>query len=97
MPAYVIAEVEVTDPAIFQQYAVKVPETLVPFNGRFLVRGGQAQAFEGEAPKRIVVIVFDSEEKARGWYGSPAYDAIKPLRQRSAKTRVLIAQGVPAE
>jgi uncharacterized protein (DUF1330 family) len=93
-PAYVIAEVDVTDPTTFQQYAAKVLETLIPFNGRFLVRGGKAQAVEGEAPKRIVVIAFDSAEKARGWYESPAYEAIKPIRQRSAKARVIIAEGV---
>ena len=55
--AYVIAEVEVTDPTTFQKYAVKVPETQVPFDGHSLVRGGKIQAIEGEAPKRIVVMV----------------------------------------
>jgi uncharacterized protein (DUF1330 family) len=93
-PAYVISEVDVTDPTTFQKYAVKVPETLAPFNGHYLVRGGKIQAVEGEAPKRIVVIAFDSTEKARGWEDSPAYEAIKPIRQSSAKSRIFIAEGV---
>ena len=50
-PAYVIAEVDVTDPATFQKFSEKVPETLTPFGGHYLVRGGKIQAIEGEAPK----------------------------------------------
>lgn len=96
-PAYVIAELEVTDPATYQKYSAKVPATLAPFNGRFIVRGGKTQAVEGAAPKRFVVIAFDSAEKARGWYDSPAYQAILPMRLRSAKTRLFIVEGVPAQ
>jgi uncharacterized protein (DUF1330 family) len=93
-PAYVIAEVDVTDPATMQKYGEKVPETLAPFDHHYLVRGGKTQALEGEPPKRVVVIAFDSAEKARAWYDSPAYEAIKPLRQSSAKSRIFIAEGV---
>ena len=93
-PAYLIADVEVTDPATFQKYADKVPETLAPFNAQYLVRGGKTQALEGEAPKRVVVIAFASAEKARGWYDSPAYDAIKSIRQSAAKSRLFIVEGL---
>jgi uncharacterized protein (DUF1330 family) len=93
-PAYVIAEVDVTDPTTFQKYREKVPETLAPFNAHFLIRGGKIQSFEGEAPKRFVVIAFDSMEKAQAWWDSPAYEAIKPIRQSSAKSRLFIAEGV---
>ena len=75
-PAYVVAEVEVTDRAAMQKYVAKMPETLAPFNQHYLVRGGKTQALEGEPPKTIVVIAFDSAEKARQWYDSPAYEAI---------------------
>jgi uncharacterized protein (DUF1330 family) len=94
--AYWIAEVEVTDPATMQKYGEKVPETLAPFNGHYhyLVQGGKEQALEGEAPRGIVVIAFDSMEQARAWYDSPAYEAIKPIRQSAAKTRIFIAEGV---
>ena len=93
-PAYVIAEVEITDAATFQKYAEQVPATFAPFNGRYLVRGGKIQAVEGEAPKRFVVIAFDNAEKAHGWEYSPAYEAIKPIRHSSAKSRIFIAEGV---
>jgi uncharacterized protein (DUF1330 family) len=92
--AYIIAEVDVLDPTTFQKYADRVPDTLTAFNGHYLVRGGKIQAVEGEAPKRIVVIAFDNAEKARGWYDSPAYEAIKPIRQSSAKSRIVIAEGI---
>jgi uncharacterized protein (DUF1330 family) len=93
-PGYVIAEVDVTDPTGFQKYAEKVPETLAPFNGHYLVRGGKIQAVEGEAPKRFVVIAFENMEKAQAWEDSPAYEAIKPIRHSSAKSRVFITEGV---
>jgi uncharacterized protein (DUF1330 family) len=93
-PAYVIAEVDVTDPDNMAVYGKKVPETLAPFNHHYLVIGGKTQSLEGEPPKTIVVIALDSAEKARDWYDSPAYEAIRPIRQRSAKSRVFIAEGV---
>jgi uncharacterized protein (DUF1330 family) len=80
-PGYVIAEVEVTDPAAMQKYGEKVPETLAPFNHQYLVRSNKIQALEGQPPKGgVVVIAFDSAEKARVWYDSPAYAAIRPIQ-----------------
>jgi uncharacterized protein (DUF1330 family) len=93
-PGYVISEVDVTDPTAFQEYARKAPETVASFGGHYLVRGGKTQSVEGEAPKRIVVIAFDSAEKARAWEDSPLYGAIKPIRQSSAKSRIYIVEGI---
>jgi len=70
------------------------PETLASFNGHYLIRGGKTASIEGDAPKRFVVIAFDSMEKAQAWEDSPAYEAIKPIRHSSAKSRVFIAEGV---
>jgi uncharacterized protein (DUF1330 family) len=81
-PGYVIAEVEVTDPSTMQKYVDKISETLAPFNHHYVVLGHKIQALEGEPPKGgIVIIAFDSAEKAREWYDSPAYEAIKPIRR----------------
>ena len=96
-PGYIIAEVEVTDPATIQKYVAKLPETLAPFNHHYVVRGGKTQSLEGEPPKGIVIIAFDSVEKAREWYESPAYAAIKPLRLSAATSRLFIAEGVAPE
>ena len=94
-PAYVIAEVEVTDLPGMQQYGQKVPETLASLNHQYLVRSNKIQSLEGEPPKGgIVVIAFDSVEKARAWYDSPAYAAIRPIRQKAAKSRIFIVEGI---
>jgi len=97
-PAYVVAEVEVTDPAGIQKYGAQVPATLAPFNHHYVIRSGRFQPLEGEAPKGgLVVIAFDSADKAREWWDSPAYNAIKPIRQSAAKSRIFIVEGVVPE
>jgi len=93
LPGYVVAEVDVTDPAKFKEYADKTPGTLAPFNGRYVIRGGKNLSVEGDAPKRFVVIQFESFDKAKAWEDSPAYEAIKPIRHSSAKSRVFIMEG----
>jgi uncharacterized protein (DUF1330 family) len=94
-PGYLIAEAEITDPSRLQGYAEKVEETLAPFHHHFVVRSSKVEPLEGDAPKgRFVVIAFDSAEKAREWYDSPAYAAIKPIRQSAAKSRVFIVEGI---
>jgi uncharacterized protein (DUF1330 family) len=96
-PAYVIAEVEVTDSdsEALKEYSDKVPQIIASFNGRYVVRGGKVQTLEGDPPKGLIVVIgFDSVEKAREWYDSPAYSAIKPFRQGATKSRLLLAEGV---
>lgn len=92
-PGYMIAEVEVTDPAGMRQYGQKVPETLSPFPHQYVVRGGKTIPLEGEPPKGIVIIQFDSLEQAKAWYDSPAYAEVKPLRLAAAKSRAFLAEG----
>jgi uncharacterized protein (DUF1330 family) len=95
-PGYVISEADaIVDIPTVQKYGQGVAETLASFNLHFIVRGGRPQSLDGgEAPKGVVVIAFDSVEKAREWYDSPAYQAIKPLRQSSTKGRMFIVEGV---
>jgi uncharacterized protein (DUF1330 family) len=94
-PGCVIAEVNVTDPDVFKTYAEQIPGTLAPFGGTYLVRGGKITPVEGDAPTgRFVVIAFDSAQKALAWENSPAYEAIKPIRHKSAKARLFIIEGV---
>jgi uncharacterized protein (DUF1330 family) len=78
-----------------KKYGEKAPQIVASFNGHYVVRGGNTQALEGEPPKGyIVVIGFDSVEKAREWYDSPAYAAIRTFRQSSTKSRIFIAEGI---
>ena len=92
---YVIAEITVTDPQAYKQYAATVPAIVAKFGGRYLVRGGQTVGVEGEAPAgRIVVIEFDSLAAARSFEDSAEYRGAAPLRQRAARSRVFLVEGV---
>jgi uncharacterized protein (DUF1330 family) len=96
--AYIVTEVDVTgDMAAFQRdYAAHAQATVDPYGGRYLVRGGRNVGIEGEPPKgRIVISVFDSFEKAQAWRHSPAYMKIVTVREREAKSRQYIVEGVP--
>ena len=94
-PAYVIAEVEITDPAVFSEYVAKAGPTLAAYNARLIVRG-KARAKEGPQPVgEIVVVEFDSLADAERWYGTPPYRELIALRQRSANTRLFIVEGEP--
>ncbi len=92
-PVYVIAEIEVTDGEAFRDYAPRVQPSFAPFGGRYLVRGGNTQSFAGEPPKRVVVLAFDSMDRARNWYSSPQYEALKGLRDKAGKTRIFAVEG----
>lgn len=98
MPVYVISEADtITDLTTIKEYGAKVGDTLAPFKGHyhFIVAGSKAESLDGEAPPQgIVVIAFDSAEQAHGWYDSPAYQAIKPIRQSATKGRMFIVAGV---
>ena len=93
-PGYVVAEVDVTDPATFQKYAEKTPGTLAPFNGQYIIRGGKNNSIEGEPPKRFVVIQFESMEKAQAAYTSPAYMDARKVGDQYAKLRIFAVEGV---
>jgi uncharacterized protein (DUF1330 family) len=94
-PAYIIAEVEVTDPAVFSEYVAKAGPTLAAYNARLIVRG-KPHAKEGPQPVgEIVVVEFDSLADAERWYSTPPYRELIALRQRSANTRLFIVEGEP--
>jgi uncharacterized protein (DUF1330 family) len=94
-PAYVIAEVEITDQAGFQDYVSKAIPTLAPYNARLVCRG-KPDAKEGAIPAgEIVIVAFDSMEDAQRWYNDSPYSEAIPLRQRSANTRLFIVEGEP--
>lgn len=97
-PVYLISEADViTDPTGVKEYGGKVLETLAPFNGHyhFVVRGGKTESLDGGAPpKGMVIFAFDSAEQAHAWYDSPAYAAIRPIRQAATKGRTFLVNGV---
>ena len=95
MPAYVIADVTVTDPPAMEEYRKQVPATLAKYGGRFLVRGGAHQTVEGDwKPTRLVVIEFPSLADAKRWYDSEEYRAPKAQRIRAGRTSMIMVEGV---
>ncbi|HEX9584438.1 MAG TPA: DUF1330 domain-containing protein [Gammaproteobacteria bacterium] len=95
MSAYIIVDVEITDRASFDEYAKSVPPTLVVYGGRFLARGGKTENLEGAwQPKRVVIIEFETYERAKQWWASEEYRAPKEMRQRSAITDMIVVAGV---
>lgn len=94
MAGYVIAEVEVTDPVLFEQYRAGVPATVAAHGGRYIVRGGAVTRMEGDwNPKRLIILEFPSVEKAKAWHDSPAYAPLIAMRERSARSKVIIVEG----
>lgn len=94
MAAYLIVQVNVNDPERYESYKKMVPPTLEPYGGRFLVRGGKVENLEGSwNPARLVVIEFDSVERAKAWWGSDEYAEAKALRQATADTEMVVVQG----
>ena len=94
MAAYVIGDIEVTDPGIYDDYRKQVLATVEKYGGRFAVRGGKVEPLEGGwSPKRIVLLEFPSFEQARKWYRSPEYAPLIKLRQKGARGRLLIVEG----
>jgi uncharacterized protein (DUF1330 family) len=97
MPAYVVAHVDVTDPVRYEDYKRLVADTLVPFGGRFLVRGSPPQVLEGSwDPKRLVIIEFPTAAQAREWWASEAYRPARTLRQATSTGTLVLLDGVPA-
>lgn len=94
MAAYVIGEIDVTDAATYDEYRKQVLATVLKHGGRFLARGGRAEALEGTAqPKRVVVLEFPSYERALEWYRSGEYAPLIKLRQRASRGRLLVVEG----
>ena len=94
MKGYVVIDTEAIDSEANEQYIEKVLPVIAAHGGRFLVRTGEAESVHGDwAPKRLVILEFDSLEVARGFVRSPEYTALDDLRRRAAKGRTVVAEG----
>ena len=94
MKAYIIVDVTVTDPLLYESYKKLTPGSLEPFNGKFVVRGGTCETLEGGwTPERIVVLEFPSKQEAQAWWSSSVYAPAKAMRQAAASTRMILVEG----
>ena len=92
--AYFIGQFDIHDPQAYAAYRAETPATIARHGGRFIVRGGRVQSFEGEPPlSRVVVIEFPSFTDAEAWYHSPEYQSLIPLRQKAASGKTFLVEG----
>lgn len=95
MSAYVIVDVEITDTQEYEEYKKLTPAAVAAYDGKFIVRGGTTQTLEGDwHPERIVVLEFQSVDRANEWWHSQKYSQAKVIRQRSANTKMIVVDGV---
>ena len=96
MAAYIIVEIEITDPQKYQEYVTVVPPTIAAYGGKYVVRAGKAEKLEGDwDPKRVVVLEFESYERAKQWWASEEYRAPKELRQSASVANMIVVDGIP--
>ncbi|HET6493268.1 MAG TPA: DUF1330 domain-containing protein [Burkholderiales bacterium] len=95
MAAYVIVDIEVTDPAGYEEYRKLAAPAVAAFGGKFLVRGGPTATLEGNwRPKRVVLLEFPDVQHAQAWWASEEYRAARAIRQRTAVTNMVVAEGI---
>jgi uncharacterized protein (DUF1330 family) len=95
MPAFFIVDLEVIDPVRFKDYAEAVPATVSAYGGKYIAAGGPVENIEGDwKPQRLIVIEFDSFERAKEWWASEEYRELKELRRETSHARILLADGL---
>ncbi len=97
MPAYLIANIDVTDPAAFEAYRAQVPAVIAQYGGRYAVRGGDVTAVEGTPDyKRLVVLEFPTMAALKAFYHGPEYAPLIKLRQSASRGDVVLVEGIAA-
>ena len=95
MSAYVIVDINVTDPVGYEEYKKLAPPVVAAFGGKYLARGGKTETLEGDwSPKRLVILEFESAERAKEWLNSPEYHAPRQLRRQTTETNMVVVEGV---
>jgi uncharacterized protein (DUF1330 family) len=94
MSAFIVYQAEVHDPEQYERYKAQAGPALAAAGARYLVRGGDIEVLEGEAPAgRTVIIEFPSKEAAVEFFHSPEYTAIRALRADAADARMYVVDG----
>ena len=95
MSAYVIVEIDIVDPTGYEEYKQLASATVEKYGGKYIVRGGAVETLEGDwKPKRIVVLQFDSMQRAKEWLNCEEYREPRKMRHRIARTRMVVVEGV---
>jgi len=95
MPAYVLVDIEVIDPNLYEEYKKLAPSTVTQYGGKYVARGGKTETLEGDwTPKRLVILEFPNSEQAKAWLNSPEYREARKMRHASAKSHMIVIEGV---
>jgi uncharacterized protein (DUF1330 family) len=95
MSAYIIVEIEVQDPVGYEEYKKLAGATVAAHGGKYIVRGGKSEVLEGDwQPKRIVVLQFDSVDRAKKWLNCEEYREPRKMRHCTARTNMILVEGV---
>lgn len=95
MPAYVILDINVNDPDLFEEYKKLAPATIEAYGGKYIARGGKVETLEGDwTPNRIVILEFDNSETAKNWLNSPEYREARAMRLQAAMSQSIVVEGV---
>jgi uncharacterized protein (DUF1330 family) len=93
--AYIIANVQVTDPVQYEQYKRLSSLAMQAHGAEVCVRGGAVEVLEGDwQPERVVVLKFPSVEAARTFNQSPEYRQAQTARAGAALMRMVLVEGV---
>jgi uncharacterized protein (DUF1330 family) len=94
MSAFIIVDIDIKNPARYEDYKKLTPATLIPFDGKFVVRGGPVEILEGDwKPGRFVMLKFPSVEKAKAWWTSEIYAEAKAIRQSCSEANMILVEG----
>lgn len=95
MFAYLVVNVDVTNPTQYKEYILKVPPSIEKYGGRYLARAGKVESLEGHyTPYRFVIIEFPSYEQAKKWWSSEEYAEAKAIRQANSRTDMMLVEGL---
>ena len=95
MSAYIIVEIDITDPVRYEDYKKQAAATVHKYDGKYIVRGGKTEVLEGDwKPKRIVVLQFESAERAKEWLNCEEYREPRKMRHRTARTNMILVEGM---
>lgn len=96
MPAYVVGQLEVLDWDEYQAYLTGFMPSFERHGGKLLATSMQdTTALEGTwAYSRTVLLEFPSTEDAEAWYSDPEYIKLMQIRHRTAKTNLVLVQGI---
>lgn len=96
MAVYMIIEVTVLDPEVYDRYMELVPATVEAHGGTYVVRSSDIRPLTGDwRPDRLIVLEFPTFERMIAWNTSPEYQNLAPLRATSTVTRAIAVEGAP--